>query len=139
MVTKRHIFTFVVLILLAASLPSFAQEVPEYGPAKGTLLIVGGGTLDGTGIYEKFIQLAGGPDKKFVIVPTAGGNKNQDGSIRVYKEEDVLKPWRALGLKNVTMLHTHDPKMANTEEFVKPLKDANGVWFIGGRQWNLVD
>jgi cyanophycinase len=119
--------------------PAFSQEVPEYGPAKGTLLIVGGGTLDGTGIFEKFIQLAGGPDARFVIVPTAGGNLNGDGSLHVYKEEDVLKSWKALGLKNVTMLHTHDPKVANTEEFVRPLKDANAVWFIGGRQWNLVD
>ncbi len=139
MVTKRLAVWFVLLIVFIASTSAFSQETPEYGPAKGTLLIVGGGTLDGTGIYEKFIQLAGGPDKKFVIVPTAGGNKNQDGSIRVYKEEDVLKSWKALGLKNVTMLHTHDPKVANSEAFVKPLKDADGVWFIGGRQWNLVD
>jgi cyanophycinase len=139
MLTKRFNIALTALLLVGLSAPCFAQEVPEYGPAKGTLLIVGGGTLDGTGIFEKFIQLAGGPDKKFVIVPTAGGNKSPDGSIRVYKEEDVLKTWRGLGLKNVVMLHTHDPKVANTEEFVKPLKDASGVWFIGGRQWNLVD
>src|ERR1041385_3463212 len=138
MLTKRVKFALAALILFSLSAPALAQEVPEYGPAKGTLLIVGGGTLDGTGIYEKFIQLAGGTDKKFVIVPTAGGNKNADGSLHVYKEEDVLKSWKALGLKNVVMLHTHDPKIANTEEFVKPLKDANAVWFIGGRQWNLV-
>ena len=140
MLTKRFRIALTALMLVALlSLPSYAQEVPEYGPAKGTLLIVGGGTLDRTGIFEKFIELAGGPDKKFVIVPTAGGNKNADGSIRPYKEEDVLKTWRGLGLKNVVMLHTHDPKVANTEEFVKPLKDADAVWFIGGRQWNLVD
>ena len=45
---------------------------------------------DGTGIVEKFIQLAGGPDKKFVIVPTAGGNKNDDGSVRSYDEARSL-------------------------------------------------
>ena len=39
--------------------------------------------MDGTGIVEKFIQLAGGPEKKFIIVPTAGGNKNDDGPSRV--------------------------------------------------------
>ena len=50
------------------------QDAPEYGPAKGTLVIIGGGQTEGTGIVEKFIQLAGGPDAKFVIVPTAGGN-----------------------------------------------------------------
>jgi cyanophycinase len=140
MPTKRLAVAAAALTLIViSSIAAFSQEAPEYGPAKGTLLIIGGGNLDGSGIYEKFIQLAGGKDAKFVIVPTAGGNKNADGSIREYKEDDVLKPFRELGLKNLVMLHTHDPKVANTEEFAKLLRDANGVWFIGGRQWNLVD
>jgi len=126
---------FTIVVSIAAP----AQERPEYGPPKGTLLIIGGGALDGTGIYEEFIQLAGGKDAKYVVVPTAGGNKNADGTIRVYKEDDVLKPFRDLGLKNVVMLHTPDPKVANTQEFARPLRDANAVWFNGGRQWNLVD
>jgi cyanophycinase len=37
------------------------------------------------------------------------------------------------------MLHTHDPKVADTEQFVQPLREANAIWFEGGRQWNLVD
>src|SRR5258705_6663713 len=86
-----------------------SQEQPEYGPARGTLVIVGGGSVNNTGIIEKFIQLAGGPDANFVIVPTAGGNKTPDGKIRVYKEEDVVASWKKRGLKNVKMLHTHDP------------------------------
>jgi cyanophycinase len=114
-------------------------DAPEYGPAKGTLLIVGGGPTNNTGIIEKFIELAGGPDANFIIVPTAGGNRGADGKIRVYKEDDVVGSWRKRGLKNVTMLHTHDPKIADTEEFARPLKDANAVWFDGGRQWNIVD
>ncbi len=112
---------------------------PEYGPAKGTLVIVGGGNTEGTGIVEKFIELAGGVNAKFIIVPTAGGNKNQDGSIKEYKEETVIAPWVKRGLKNVKMLHTHDPKVADTEAFVKDLREANAVWFDGGRQWNIVD
>src|SRR5215510_2713335 len=88
------------LLLLVCSATVFGQQTPEYGPAKGTLLIVGGGALEGTGIQEKFIQLAGGKDKKFVIVPTAGGNRDANGSIRNYKEEDVVRPWKALGLTN---------------------------------------
>lgn len=42
-------------------------------------------------------------------------------------------------MTNVVMLHTHDPKVANTEEFAKVLRDAKGVWLDGGRQWNMVD
>jgi len=125
------------LLLLPAA--AHAQDQFEYGPAKGTLLIVGGGNLREGGIPEKFIELAGGTDAKFVIVPTAGGNKNADGTIKVYDEESVLRPWKARGLTHVRMLHTADPGVANTAEFVKPLLDANAVWFEGGRQWNIVD
>ena len=131
-------------IALAATLvfaPSTvrAQDGPIYGPSKGTLLIVGGGSLRDSGITEKFIELAGGKDAKIVVVPTAGGNRNQDGSLKVYAADEALRSWRARGLTQVVLLHTADPKVANTPEFVKPLTEAKAVWFEGGRQWNLVD
>jgi cyanophycinase len=115
------------------------QDAPEYGPARGTLVIVGGGSMDGTGIVEKFIQLAGGVDKKFIIVPTAGGNRGDDGAPRKYEEESVVASWAKRGIRNVRMLHTHDPGIADTNAFVAELKTADAVWFNGGRQWNLVD
>ncbi len=117
-----------------------AAPAPEYGPARGTLVIVGGGALGGTGIREKFVSLAGGANAPIVVVPTAGGNRNAKGELIVYKEDEVLASWKKeLGLTNVKMLHTSDPKVADTEEFAKVLRDARGVWFVGGRQWNLVD
>jgi cyanophycinase len=119
--------------------PVTTPDAPEYGPAKGTLVIVGGGNLVGSGITEKFIELAGGPAKNFVIVPTAGGNRDAKGEPIVYEEQRVLAPWLRLGLKNVRMLHTNDPKVADTEAFAGVLHDADAVWFNGGRQWNIVD
>jgi cyanophycinase len=116
------------------------ESAPTYGPAKGTLVIIGGGNAEGTGIMEKFIRLGGGADEgKFVIVPTAAGNKDRDGSVKAYNEEQVAAGWKRRGIKNVKMLHTADKKEADTEEFVKPLLDATAVWFDGGRQWNIVD
>lgn len=112
---------------------------PEYGPPNGSLVIVGGGTLEGSGVLERFIELAGGPTKKFVIVPTAGGNRRPDGTLIAYDEATVIAPWKARGLTNVHMLHTHDPAVADGEAFAAVLRDADAVWFIGGRQWNLVD
>ena len=122
----------------APTLPA-SEGPPEYGPAKGTLVIVGGGATEGTGIVEKFIALAGGPEKKFIVVPTAGGNRTADGAVREYREEQVIAVWLKRGVKNVRMLHTHDPKVADTEAFVKDLREADAVWFDGGRQWNIVD
>ena len=139
---RRRILSIVFVIFavfIVSSGPAALQEAPEYGPAKGALVIVGGGGMDGTGIIEKFIELAGGANAKIVTVPTAGGNRAEDGSIRQYKEEDRIASWLKRGLKNVKMLHTHDPKVADTPEFVKDLREANAVWFDGGRQWNIVD
>lgn len=133
------LFTTVLLCSLSLVAQPASPPAPEYGPANGTLVIVGGGNLEGTGIIEKFIELAGGPDKKFIIVPTAGGNRNRQGELIAYKEEDVVRSWVNRGLKHVKMLHTHDPKVADTEEFVKDLHEADAVWFNGGRQWNIVD
>lgn len=123
---------------ILAATAAFAQE-PEYGPARGTLVIQGGGSDAGTGIFETFVNKAGGLAAKIVVVPTAGGNRNPDGTVKQYRPEQVLAPWKKRGLTNVWMLHTHDPKVANTEEFASVLHDAKGVWFEGGRQWNIVD
>jgi|GEM_PF-280965 len=111
---------------------------PEYGPAKGALVIAGG-ALKNPAIYQKFIDLAGGPSANFIIVPTAGGNKTEKGDIRVFEEEAVIAPWVGRGLKNVRMLHTPHKRVADTEEFVRELRRADAVWFDGGRQWNIVD
>ncbi|HXT71149.1 MAG TPA: cyanophycinase [Vicinamibacterales bacterium] len=147
---SRRFLLAVLLLSTVAFVPYAATQTaapqatkaapPEYGPPKGTLVIVGGGSTDGTTIMEKFVELGGGVEGKFVIVPTAGGNRNADGSLITYQEENILKQWKGrYGLKNVKMLHTHDPKVANTIEFAKVLSDATAVWFNGGRQWNLVD
>lgn len=128
-----------VVAFVLLSLSPAAQQAPQYGPPKGTLVIVGGGSTEGTGIVEKFIALAGGVDKKFVIVPTAGGNRNTDGTVRPYDETQIVASWVKRGIKNVRMLHTHDPKVADTEAFASMLRDADAVWFNGGRQWNIVD
>jgi cyanophycinase len=130
--------------LTAAQGPSAAKAAaPEYGPPNGTLVIAGGSTLGlPASIIEKFIELGGGVDGKFVIVPTAGGNfdgTGDDKAVRVYVESEVISPWVKRGLKNVKMLHTHDPQIADTVEFAKVLSDATAVWFAGGRHWRIVD
>jgi cyanophycinase len=140
---RRLFFLAAVACLVGLTFAPQAQTpavkaAPEYGPPNGTLVIVGGGGTDGTNIMEKFIELAGGVNAKVVVVPTAGGNM-QDGKPRAYEEARIVESWIKRGVKNVTMLHTHDSKVANTDAFVKNLREANAVWFNGGRQWNIVD
>ena len=139
----RLTLPFVLMVLtltIALSAPIAAQQATEYGPATGTLVIVGGGSTAGTGIMERFIELGGGAEEgRFVIVPTAGGNYDREGNLRVFDEDRVLASWRERGVMNVSMLHTHDAKLADTEAFSADLAQATAVWFNGGRQWNIVD
>ena len=131
--TIRLTFTTLLIAL------SLAAQAPEYGPARGALVIQGGGAAEGTSIMETFVNLAGGPNSKIIIIPTAGGNRDAKGALIRYEEDKIVAPWKKLGLTNVHMLHTADPKVADTEDFAKTLRDAKGVWFNGGRQWNCVD
>ncbi|HEY0648244.1 DUF695 domain-containing protein [Phenylobacterium sp.] len=101
------------------------------GPDKGTLIIAGGGKL-GREIVGRFITLAGGPGARIVVVPTAA---EQDFG----QDCPCLGMFRALGATNLTVLHTRDPKVADTEAFAAPLRTASAVWFVGGRHWRLVD
>ncbi len=128
--------TALMATILAATL---SAQTAEYGPEKGRLVIQGGGPAEGTGIMETFVNLAGGRDAKIIIIPTAGGNRDKDGKLISYDEGKIVAPWRKLGLTNLHMLHTADPKVADTEAFAATLRDAKGVWFNGGRQWNCVD
>ncbi len=107
-------------------------EPPRVGPENGSLVIVGG-AMRSAEIYERFIDLAGGPDAHIVLVPTAGGAEEYDDFF------PGMNAWRDHGARNLTLLHTTDPAEADTEAFIEPLKTAAAVFFFGGRQWRLVD
>ena len=124
------------IVFASLTLAARAQDAPTLGPAKGNLVIVGGGKV-GPEIWAKFIELAGGVENaNIVVVPTAAMNAPNDPKIpQTGTAEELTK----LGVKHVTVLHTSDRKVADSEEFVAPLKTATAVWFDGGRQWHIAD
>ncbi|XZE32699.1 cyanophycinase [Pirellulaceae bacterium SH501] len=99
----------------------------------GTLLIVGGGGMP-NGMMDQFCELAGGPENaKLVYVPCEENDEVAD-------EQPIIESWRKRGIKHATLVHTKDRmKAKEDEEFLKPLRDATGIWFGGGRQWNFAD
>lgn len=122
------------LLLVALLLPvvSPAAAQTRVGPASGALIVAGGGRL-GPEIMGRFVALAGGEDANIVVIPTAG---EQDEFPSDWGGADLL---RSAGARAVTVLHTRDRAVANSEAFVAPLRDATGVWIPGGRQWRLAD
>lgn len=116
------------------TLPPFPPPEPRPPLVEnGTLVIVGGGGMP-RGLMRRFVDLAGGNDEaRLVYVPCA----EEDD---VGQRHGTLDEWKRMGVKHATFLHTKDRRRANEdEEFFSPLRDATGIWFGGGRQWNLAD
>jgi cyanophycinase len=102
------------------------------GPENGHLVIIGGNLKSKT-IYERIISLAGGYNASIVVIPTAGGEPSYNQNF------STATAFRQLGATNVIVLHTYDPAVADTDDFIAPLTTAKAVFFGGGRQWRLVD
>ena len=71
------------------------------------------------------METSGGLQIPIVVIPTADGSDNYDEN---FGEAGLLKK---MGATNVTVLHTNDRNVANSEEFVRPLLNAKLVWFSG--------
>jgi cyanophycinase len=141
---SRSLFVLHALVLGAtlAVLPATvtAQATTVYpdttrtrvGPARGALIVAGGGRLEPE-IWEAFVELAGGADARIVVIPGASEAESFPS------DWGGLEPLRRTGALDITVLHTRDRAEADDEQFVAPLRMATGVWIPGGRQWRLTD
>lgn len=132
-----------IIIALLINVTSTAQT--SSGPQKGALVITGGDF--GTGVVQRFVSLAGGPDANFVYIPTAASSlklpsgfiydpPNSDtpaANTREFEQELC----KFFGVKHVTVLHTRSRNTADSTRFVEPLRRANGVWLSSGNAGRL--
>lgn len=125
----RFVFCF---LLAAASLAPAQEHAGTAGPAHGTLVIVGGGAKS-SGIFKRFVELAGGGAAPIVVIPTA--EAGEDLSL----ERAGGRSLREAGATDLRLVHTRDRKVADSDEFVAVIEAARGAWIGGGRQWRLAD
>src|SRR5215472_9133380 len=81
----------------------------DIGPKHGTLVVSGGAEKPGI-ILERFIELAGGPDASIIVIPTSGNAEEYDQSY------SGLKRFREAGARNLTVLHTRNREVADSEQ-----------------------
>jgi len=135
--------SFALGVLFFAGAAYLAGQVSG-GPQRGTLIVDGGGAIKP--VMEEFVRLAGGPEANFVYIPTgASALKTPEGIIInpdwprdrpdwADYEKSVL---RTFGVNRITILHTRDRAVADSEPFVEPLRKANGVWLSPGNSGRL--
>jgi len=68
-----------------------------------------------------------------VIIPTAG----ESDDLADYAGD--VRDLADAGARHAKVIHTRDRKVADSEAFIAPLREARGVWFPGGRHWRLAD
>jgi cyanophycinase len=111
---------------------SLATQDQLGGVGKGWLIIHGGGKIT----QEQkncFTTLAGGQGSSFIAIPTA----LRDDEINMSQLPRRYK--KLIDVDNITILHTRNKEDSNSDSFVNPIKNANGIFIDGGRQWRLVD
>ena len=108
------------------------ESTTRHGPEKGSLIIAGSSFTPE--VWDKFLELAGGKEKANIVVITAAAGDSAALSVRTAER---IK--QRFGIENVITLHTKSLEVANSEEFIEPLKKATGVFFEGGRQWRIAD
>jgi cyanophycinase len=120
---------FVALIDVRLAGAAATAPARSAGPVRGALLIIGGGGR-GAEIQDAAIRLGGKPSR-WVFIPTAGSDAD------VAKAEPPAFIRQTAG--SLTILHTRDRRVADSEAFTAPLRAATAVFIEGGRQWRLID
>lgn len=129
----RLILTLLIFTLIIQPKRIVAQERNiTTGYKNGSLIVIGGGNVPDD-IMKEFRDLAGGDSAKIVVIPTANvlNNVIDTLSLRSFFEKH--------GFTNITILHTIDTVEANKNAFIQPIKEATGIFFMGGRQWRIAD
>lgn len=118
----------------AENLPITGQP-PYIDPQgiSGSLVISGGGLPNDDSIRAKFLQLGGGKKAKVVIIPTSRSRYEQEHGTTEF-DTRYLEPYREYGPASLTVFHTRSAEEANNDEFLKPLREATAVWFMGANQ-----
>jgi cyanophycinase len=96
----------------------------ERGDRTGSLVLVGGGTVRGD-LKRTFLDLAGGPGARIVVIPSASALPEAAREAREFWEHEGVR---------VTVLHAAGRAEADDPGCCRPLRRATGVWIPGGDQ-----
>jgi cyanophycinase len=120
----RHL-TIVYLFFCLVGLAGANEKAPQ-----GHLVLNGGGSKPDV-VMEKFIELAGGPDARIVIFPTAS------------EESDTGEYYRDLfakyGCSDLAVAEVHSKEDGNDQTIVEIVSAARGIWFSGGDQRRITN
>jgi len=132
------IFLACTMGLAMLSSPGVAAERPDEEEPVGSLVIIGGSErFDMKEYWEEIVSLAGGPGSKIAVLPTANGDPIRKGgwvvsALNKAGADAFVVP---LAWRKVTQLPS---EIASDPEWVNRVREATGVFMIGGEQERIV-
>ena len=137
-----------ILLLCAAQLPAsvaHAAEAPQalaFQPVAGIVMPMGGAVRnDNEAVRQRLVQLGGGSEARFVVIPTASSNPAKSGAEAVEQlrrrgaKAELLKiapRWAGETLESARRAAADPANLAK-------IGAATGVFFTGGAQEFIVD
>jgi cyanophycinase len=93
---------------------------------------------DETKVWERIVELAGGPGATIAVFPTASGTPIAEGKrvsafLREFGAEPFVVPLAVRQLPEDPRVVVHDADMC------RRVRQARGIWFVGGAQEYIVD
>ena len=138
--TRRQMLGALISSAAAAGVRLYA-ETPEVANTDGAYLVTSGGDR----IDEHFRRLLEAHARNLIFIPTAASSlRSKYGTIwNPDLEENRDAFVRELQLRfnaaEVYILHTRSRQVADSEEFIRPLRSARAVWMSGGNAGRLAD
>lgn len=133
----------ILAVLAALGISSLGAQ-----PRSGAFVLSGGEYIHPS-LRARFVELAGGPERTFVYVPTASsGIRLPSGFEYEPLDTEAANPRDSLfavelatmfQVRKIEILHTRQRATANSVAFVRRLERADGVWFSGGNAGRLAD
>lgn len=118
-----------------AERPIYPPQEPDAPTIeKGTLIVQGGGGVSEE-TWERYIELAGGKQARFICIPSAD-EMDDDVAPRSYSSRELIER----GCTNVQMAHSANRKGANHDtRILTSIDAADAVWIDGGRTFRFMD
>lgn len=138
--TRRQMLRALISSGAAAGLRLYAQNTGVAKPEGAYLVTSGGDRID-----ERFRKILEAHSRRLVFIPTAASSlRSKYGTIWNPDLEENRDPFlRELTIRfnvvEIEILHTRSREVADSDAFVRPLRNADAVWMSGGNAGRLAD